>query len=152
MLAQHLKVSYSPHMSFNCWLWGHPFWPFSVWFVFTFLKKRAWWCYFHHCLSVGIASWSLSDCVWYLGLCSVPCLLSPAVRAETGSNHNCTWVATVQDTVWICLLRSTPEVCSSYLLDIFHTEVSKPFESEYLKDDAVKVLHSICQQIWKTQQ
>ena len=24
--------------------------------------------------------------------------------------------------------------------------------SEVLKDDAVKVLHSICQQIWKTQQ
>ena len=26
------------------------------------------------------------------------------------------------------------------------------FQLSYLKDDAVKVLHSICQQIWKTQQ
>ena len=27
-----------------------------------------------------------------------------------------------------------------------------PFEETILKDDAVKVLHTICQQIWKTQQ
>ena len=31
-----------------------------------------------------------------------------------------------------------------------HEITAKPFQ--ILKDDAVKVLHSICQQIWKTQQ
>ena len=30
--------------------------------------------------------------------------------------------------------------------------IDELYSSQILKDDAVKVLHSICQQIWKTQQ
>ena len=33
-----------------------------------------------------------------------------------------------------------------------YTILPHPMGSQILKDDAVKVLHSICQQIWKTQQ
>ena len=35
---------------------------------------------------------------------------------------------------------------------LLYFEVHAAVEGQILKDDAVKVLHSICPQIWKTQQ
>ena len=50
----------------------------------------------------------------------------------------------------------TINLITTYIYISQDNEVSKTFLLIYmisaLKDDAVKVLHSVCQQIWKTQQ
>ena len=64
------------------------------------------------------------------------------------NNYNDMFVQLETDTLeyevrlWEALLRTKPGEGDGILPELF----------EILKDDAVKGLHSICQQIWKTQQ
>ena len=53
-----------------------------------------------------------------------------------------------------CFRFSQPLNTTFYIILVFyHIIIILPVELfQILKDDAVKVLHSICQQIWKTQQ